>query len=181
LAAEEIRAALRDTFDRQQQIGTAARLVARHFTLGHPPDELIARLERALLREDAGFHAYQMLEAGVRQFREWGNVCNRAESRYSARLSCRLIGARWEVRGRNQGGNHAHRDPIARSLQAGSLEQGPLDRPEAPSQAERCLGGIVKLTATSDKGMKRSKQSHCGDRVAPLVGCLGSEDPQRGP
>ena len=39
---------------------------------------------------------------------------------------------------------------------------------------------IVKLTATSEKGMKRSKRSHCGDRVAPLVGCLGSEDPQRG-
>ena len=28
--------------------------------------------------------------------------------------------------------------------------------------------------------MKRSKQSHCRDRVAPLVGGLGSEDPQRG-
>jgi hypothetical protein len=28
---------------------------------------------QALLREDAGFHAYQMLEAGVRQFYEWGN------------------------------------------------------------------------------------------------------------
>jgi len=27
-----------------------------------------------LLREDAGFHAYQMLEAGVRQFREWGDT-----------------------------------------------------------------------------------------------------------
>ena len=39
---------------------------------------------------------------------------------------------------------------------------------------------IVKLTATSEKGMKRSKQSHCRDRVAPLVGGLGSEDPQRG-
>jgi hypothetical protein len=26
------------------------------------------------LREDAGFHAYQMLEAGVRQFSEWGNL-----------------------------------------------------------------------------------------------------------
>jgi hypothetical protein len=26
------------------------------------------------LREDAGFHAYQMLEAGVRQFGEWGNT-----------------------------------------------------------------------------------------------------------
>jgi hypothetical protein len=73
VAAEEIRAALLDTFDRQQQIGAAARLVARHLTLGHSPDALIATLAHALLREDAGFHAYQMLEAGVRQFHEWGN------------------------------------------------------------------------------------------------------------
>ena len=73
VAAEEIRAALLDTFDRQQQIGAAARLVARHLTLDHSPDALIATLAQALLREDAGFHAYQMLEAGVRQFHEWGN------------------------------------------------------------------------------------------------------------
>jgi hypothetical protein len=73
VAAEEIRDALLDAFDRQQQIGAAARLVARHLTLGHSPDALIATLAQALLREDAGFHAYQMLEAGVRQFREWGN------------------------------------------------------------------------------------------------------------
>jgi len=73
VAAEEIRAALLDTFDRQQQITAAARLVARHLILGHSPDALIATLAQALLREDAGFHAYQMLEAGVRQFREWGN------------------------------------------------------------------------------------------------------------
>jgi nitrite reductase/ring-hydroxylating ferredoxin subunit len=72
-AVEEIRAALLETFDRQQQIGAAARLVARHLTLGHSPDALIATLAQTLLREDAGFHAYQMLEAGVRQFREWGN------------------------------------------------------------------------------------------------------------
>ena len=71
--AKEIHAALLDTFDRQQQIGAAARLVARHLTLGHSPDALIATLAQALLREDAGFHAYQMLEAGVRQFREWGS------------------------------------------------------------------------------------------------------------
>ena len=64
---------LLDAFDRQQQIDTAARLVARHLILGHPPEALIATLARALLREDAGFHAYQMLEAGVQQFREWGN------------------------------------------------------------------------------------------------------------
>jgi nitrite reductase/ring-hydroxylating ferredoxin subunit len=72
VAAEEIRAALLDTFDRQQQVDAAARLVARHLMLGHPPDSMIATLAHALLREDAGFHAYQMLEAGVRQFREWG-------------------------------------------------------------------------------------------------------------
>jgi hypothetical protein len=70
---EEIHATLLETFDRQQQITAAARLVARHLTLGHPPDALIATLAQALLREDAGFHAYQMLEAGVWQFREWGN------------------------------------------------------------------------------------------------------------
>jgi hypothetical protein len=38
--AEEIRAALLDTFDRQQQIDAAARLVARHVMLGHSPDAL---------------------------------------------------------------------------------------------------------------------------------------------
>jgi nitrite reductase/ring-hydroxylating ferredoxin subunit len=70
---QQIRAALLDAFDRQHQIDLAARLVARHLTLGHAPQALIATLARALLREDAGFHAYQVLDAGVRQFNEWGN------------------------------------------------------------------------------------------------------------
>lgn len=59
-----IRAALLDAFDRQRQVDLAARLVARHLTLGHSPQTLIATLACAVLREDAGFHAYQMLEAG---------------------------------------------------------------------------------------------------------------------
>jgi nitrite reductase/ring-hydroxylating ferredoxin subunit len=71
--AEMIRAALLDAFDRQRQVDLAARLVARHLTLGHPSQALIATLARAVLREDAGFHAYQMLEAGVRQFAAWGD------------------------------------------------------------------------------------------------------------
>ena len=71
---EEIRSALLDAFDRQHQIDAAALLVMRHLTLGHPPELIISALARALLREDAGFHAYQMLEAGVRQFGEWGNT-----------------------------------------------------------------------------------------------------------
>jgi nitrite reductase/ring-hydroxylating ferredoxin subunit len=72
--AAALRAALLDAFDRQRQVDLAARLVARHFTLGHPPRALLATLARGLLREDAGFHAYQMLEAGVRQFGEWGST-----------------------------------------------------------------------------------------------------------
>jgi hypothetical protein len=73
-SAEDIRASLLDAFDRQQQVEAAARLVARHLALGHPPELIIAALAHALLREDAGFHAYQMLEAGVRQFTAWGNT-----------------------------------------------------------------------------------------------------------
>src|SRR5260221_13840847 len=72
--ADEIRAALLDAFDRQRQVDLAARLVARHLALGHSAQALIATLARALLREDSGFHAYQALDAGVRQFGEWGNT-----------------------------------------------------------------------------------------------------------
>jgi len=72
--AEEIRVALLDAFDRQRQVDLAARLVARHLTLRHSVQALIATLARALLREDSGFHAYQVLDAGVREFSEWGNT-----------------------------------------------------------------------------------------------------------
>jgi len=72
--ADTILATLFDAFDRQRQVDLAAKLVARHLSLGHSPQALIATLARAALREDAGFHAYQMLEAGVRQFTAWGNT-----------------------------------------------------------------------------------------------------------
>jgi hypothetical protein len=55
---EAIRTALLDAFDRQRQVDLAARLVARHLTLGHSPQALIATLAHAVLREDPGFHAY---------------------------------------------------------------------------------------------------------------------------
>ena len=71
---EAIRVALLGAFDRQRQVDLAARLVARHLKLGHSPQALIATLARAVLREDAGFHAYQMLEAAVRQFTVWGDT-----------------------------------------------------------------------------------------------------------
>jgi len=87
---DALRAQLLDAFDRQRQVDLAARLVARHLTLGHPPRALIATLARALLREDAGFHAYQMLEAGVRQFEAWGNS---AEGRHILIAVARYLAA----------------------------------------------------------------------------------------
>ncbi len=92
VAAEEIRAALLDTFNRQQQIDAAARLVARHLILGHSPEALITTLASALLREDAGFHSYQMLEAGVRQFSEWGNG---DQGRHILIAVARYLAAHW--------------------------------------------------------------------------------------
>ncbi len=69
--ADALCAALLSAFDSPRQADFAARIVARYLDLGHPPAALIATLGRALLREDAGFHAYQSLEAGVRQFEDW--------------------------------------------------------------------------------------------------------------
>jgi hypothetical protein len=70
---EEIRRALMSAFDRRGSVEESALLVSRHLALGHPPDSIIAALAHALLREDAGFHAYQIFEAGVRQFHEWAD------------------------------------------------------------------------------------------------------------
>ncbi|WP_290649844.1 Rieske (2Fe-2S) protein [Aquisalimonas sp.] len=68
---EDLRTALLDAFDRKGQVDAVGRLVARYLMLGHDPNTLLAMLAQALLREDAGFHSYQSLEAGIRQFREW--------------------------------------------------------------------------------------------------------------
>ena len=61
-----------DALDRHGGVETAGRYVTRHLTLGHDAGALIAMLVQAVLREDAGFHSYQMLEASIAQFREWG-------------------------------------------------------------------------------------------------------------
>jgi hypothetical protein len=68
---DALRASFLDALDRRGSVDDAARLVARYLALGHAPDALIATLAQAVLREDAEFHTYQMLEASVRQYREW--------------------------------------------------------------------------------------------------------------
>jgi nitrite reductase/ring-hydroxylating ferredoxin subunit len=68
-------AALHERFlellDQREQVEAAARVVARYLRLGHPAGPLLDTLTRAVVREDAGFHTFQMVEAGVRQYGEW--------------------------------------------------------------------------------------------------------------
>jgi nitrite reductase/ring-hydroxylating ferredoxin subunit len=56
-----------ELLDREQQVAAAARVVDAAVAAGDA-DRLIRVLSHALLREDAEFHGYQTLEAGVRQY-----------------------------------------------------------------------------------------------------------------
>ncbi len=60
-----------DLLDQREQVDAAARVVARYLRLGHPVGPLLDTLTRAVVREDADFHTFQMVEAGVRQYEEW--------------------------------------------------------------------------------------------------------------
>jgi nitrite reductase/ring-hydroxylating ferredoxin subunit len=60
-----------ELLDRREQVDDAARVVARYVRLGHPVRPLFDALTRAAVREDADFHALQMVEAGIRQYGEW--------------------------------------------------------------------------------------------------------------
>lgn len=78
-----------DTLNRQAQVNEAARIVARYLSLGHDVERLIPTLIYAVVREDADFHTYQVIEAAVRQYKEWrgtkqGNHILIAAARYIA-------------------------------------------------------------------------------------------------
>ena len=62
------------TLDGQAQTDEAGRIVARYLALRHPAGPLIRVLVRAVVREDASFPTYQMLEATVQQHQEWGDT-----------------------------------------------------------------------------------------------------------
>ena len=69
--AQELLAAFLEALNQQQKVDAAARAVARYLQLGHPVEPLFDTLALATVREDADFHTFQMLEAGVRQYHEW--------------------------------------------------------------------------------------------------------------
>jgi nitrite reductase/ring-hydroxylating ferredoxin subunit len=60
-----------EALDERHQVDAAARAVARYVRLGHPVVLLFDTLARGVVREDADFHTFQVLEAGVRQYQEW--------------------------------------------------------------------------------------------------------------
>lgn len=73
----------------QGQLQVASRLTARHLQLPLPPDDLLAALAEVVVREDAAFHTFQMLEAGFRLWQQWngapeGRIALIALARYVA-------------------------------------------------------------------------------------------------
>ncbi|MFC7240085.1 Rieske (2Fe-2S) protein [Saliphagus sp. GCM10025317] len=60
--------ALLEMFDREGGVNEAGRLVAEFFDCDGDPADLKETLGRGLLREDAGFHTLQNVEAAFRQF-----------------------------------------------------------------------------------------------------------------
>jgi nitrite reductase/ring-hydroxylating ferredoxin subunit len=52
----------------QQQVEEVAQLVSRYLSSGAEPSGILATLGHAMLREDAGFHAFQLVDAAFRQY-----------------------------------------------------------------------------------------------------------------
>lgn len=68
----ELLAQLLRELDGRSLSNTPARLVSRYLSLSLPLRDLIETLATCTLREDLDFHTLQILDAGVRQARQWG-------------------------------------------------------------------------------------------------------------
>ena len=79
-------------FERQGDVDEAGAIVYRYLTLDHDPNELIRQLGNAVLREDPGFHDFQMLEEGVRLWQDLIDAGKTEESR-----QCLVAVARWQA------------------------------------------------------------------------------------
>jgi hypothetical protein len=52
----------------RQQVEEVARLVSRYLAGRADPQRLLATLGQAMLREDSGFHSFQVVDAGFKQY-----------------------------------------------------------------------------------------------------------------
>ena len=65
---DELIAQLLEQMDVRQQVEEVSHMVSRYMTGNGDPDALMAALGRGMLMEDAGFHSFQIVDAGFRQY-----------------------------------------------------------------------------------------------------------------
>ncbi len=97
--SSEIRAELLDSFDEQEQVERAARLVSEHFDAGGEPTDLTRALGRGLLREDADFHTLQNVAGSFRRF---DALSDDEERRFALIASARYLAAHTPTRRSNE-------------------------------------------------------------------------------
>lgn len=78
--AEALREKYLDLHNTQQRVNASARVLARYLSLGHDLPPMIATLAQGVLREDADFHTFQMLEAALRQHGQWSKSSDEARN-----------------------------------------------------------------------------------------------------
>jgi GGDEF domain-containing protein len=54
----------------QQQVEQSAQVVSDYLTGAENPEGVLATLGHAMLREDSGFHMFQIVDAGFKQYEE---------------------------------------------------------------------------------------------------------------
>ena len=111
-------AELGDLMNVRQQVEEVSHLVSRHLTGGADPDALMAALGHAMLAEDAGFHSFQIVDAGLGQYRERrGTESGRhmliGMARYLAAHAptSRAVGQTYQIALRLQRGEEIFREP----------------------------------------------------------------------
>jgi nitrite reductase/ring-hydroxylating ferredoxin subunit len=119
-AASREPAELLDLLDRHGHVDEAAQATADLLAAGRDRD-VVRTLGHALLREDAGFHSYQVFEAGLRQH---ANLAGRPEAAHVLVGVARFLAARFPtVRSR------ARTWTVATRLHRGEAVHADLDEP----------------------------------------------------
>ena len=109
---------LGDLMNVRQQVEEVSHLVSRHLTGAGQPDALMAALGHAMLAEDAGFHSFQIVDAGLGQYQgrrgtESGRHVLIGMARYLAAHAptSRAVGQTYQIALRLHRGEEIFRDP----------------------------------------------------------------------
>ena len=107
-----------DLMNVRQQVEEVSHIVSNHLTAGGEPDALMAALGHAMLAEDAGFHSFQIVDAGLGQYQqrrgtESGRHVLIGMARYLAAHAptSRAVGQTYQIALRLHRGEEIFRDP----------------------------------------------------------------------